>query len=575
MATTTLLSRLSRATVALAACFAALAATPARAYNFETGDTSLQLRWDNTVKYSAAFRLEDRQSKLVSCPTCGNFDDGDRNFGKGTVSNRIDLLSELDVNKSFSTSSFGFRASAAAWYDAVYNRQNDNNSPRTSNARSVPNFEFTEDAKTIMGRHVEIGDLFTSSRFNLGSVPVTTRMGRHALLYGETLFFGVNGIAAAQQPIDAIKATSVPSSQFKELILPVWQISTIAQIAEKWAIGGYYQLNWRKTRLPASGSFLSANDFLGDGSERIFAGPPLTPTSGPRQFVRGLPTGRDVASQLNGKNQGQFGLQLRYTPEAYEAGLYFAQFHAKGPPLIYLVQSPNADPMGTGVLGTLVHVYPEDIRTVGTSLSTNLGPTNVAGEVSYRWNAPLVSDGQLIPLNKFADNSGHPAYAVGQTLHANVSATYLLTPTLLWEGGSVLSEIAWNMRTKVVENRAALDPNTTKAATALRFVFTPTYFQVLNGVDLNVPIGFGYNPWGRSAAVSGFNGGAQHGGDYSTGLGLVYRSVWFFDVNLVDRFGPRGPIVEAIPGKGMAPVLSFKQTLADRRFISINIRHTF
>ncbi|MDE2149049.1 MAG: DUF1302 family protein [Gammaproteobacteria bacterium] len=564
MSTTT---SLVRVTAVLAMCFAAIEAAPAWAFQFETGDPSLQLRWDNTLQYSVLYRVSGQSPKLVSCPTCGNFDDGDRNFDTGVASNRLSLLSEFDFRKSFSdSSSLGVRVSGDGWYDSVYNRPNDNNSPKTVNAFSVPPGEFTKETRRIMGHSAELLDAFLFGRTRLGNIPVTVRLGRHALSYGETLFFGQNGIADAQQPIDAIKLTSVPNTQFKELILPVWQASTIVQLTDKWSVGGYYQFQWRETHLPASGSFLSPNDFLGNGAERVFAGPPLTPTSGPRQWIAG--------PNLNPKSTGQFGLQLRYSPQSYDLGLYFAQYGAKTP-WIYFVQTKNADPLGTGVLGQLVHVFPEDIRTAGVSISTNLDPLNIASEISYRWNTPLVSDGQVIARGRFANNSDHPAYAVGRTLHANLSATYLLPPSLLWEGGSFLSEVAWNMRTAIDENPKAMDPNTTKSAMATRFVFSPAYFQVLPNTDLNIPIGLGYNPFGRSSAVQNFNGGVDHGGDVTFGLGLVYKASWFFNFRFVDRFGPSGPVTEVVSGKGPIPVLSFKQTLADRKFVSIDFSHTF
>src|SRR5262249_28270626 len=84
----------------------------------------LQVRWDNTFRYTAAFRLVPRNGGLVADP---NGDDGDRNFDPGVVSNRFDLLSEFDV----SYGAFGFHLSAAGWYDTVYHQGNDNDAPST------------------------------------------------------------------------------------------------------------------------------------------------------------------------------------------------------------------------------------------------------------------------------------------------------------------------------------------------------------------------------------------------------------------------------------------------------------
>lgn len=117
---------------------------PARAVPIETGNEVFKVRCDNTVKYSAATRLKE-QSPVITADR--NTDDGNRNFSRGLVSNRIDLLSELDATYR----NFGARLSGAAWYDTVYNRTNDNNSPATNNNISVPFNEFTEATRDRMG----------------------------------------------------------------------------------------------------------------------------------------------------------------------------------------------------------------------------------------------------------------------------------------------------------------------------------------------------------------------------------------------------------------------------------------
>ncbi|HSV45564.1 MAG TPA: DUF1302 family protein, partial [Ramlibacter sp.] len=67
-------------------------AGPARALEFQTDNPDLKMRWDNTVKYSTAWRLKDPSDTLVNSPPASiNVDDGDRNFGKGLISNRLDL----------------------------------------------------------------------------------------------------------------------------------------------------------------------------------------------------------------------------------------------------------------------------------------------------------------------------------------------------------------------------------------------------------------------------------------------------------------------------------------------------
>src|SRR5438105_7154076 len=145
---------------ALAASVASLLAMPgghvAQAFEFNTENSDLKARWDNTLKYSVGFRLKKPADTLtsISTPPGANLDDGDRNFGKGLISNRLDLLSEFDASYRH----FGARISGAAWYDSVYQRTNDNDSPNSANAVSAPYNQFTSATKDLMGRRAEMLD---------------------------------------------------------------------------------------------------------------------------------------------------------------------------------------------------------------------------------------------------------------------------------------------------------------------------------------------------------------------------------------------------------------------------------
>src|SRR4051812_3550789 len=88
-----------RALTAIAAAICALVGT-AHATEITTGNPDLAIRWDNTIKYNYGHRVNGQEASLLKS---ANFDDGDRNFDKGMVSNRVDLLSEFDVvyQKSF------------------------------------------------------------------------------------------------------------------------------------------------------------------------------------------------------------------------------------------------------------------------------------------------------------------------------------------------------------------------------------------------------------------------------------------------------------------------------------------
>lgn len=540
--------------VALAIMLQLSVAATAHAFEFDTGNADVKVRWDNTVKYSAAARVESRSDAMVTDNLAANqntinLDDGDRNFSKGLISNRLDLLSEFDA----SYKKFGLRVSGAAWYDRVYNRPNDNDGGGRANQTSTASNQFTQATRNLHGRKAEILDAFVYGTADLGDMPLNVRLGKHSVLYGETLFFGANGIANAQSPVDVVKLLSVPGSQFKEIILPVNQVSAQFQLRPNLALGGYYQFEHRKSRIPAVGSYFSGADVFDDGAENFL-------------FAPGF--GAPRTGDLKAKDSGQFGLQLRWRPADMdsEVGLYAANYHDK------LFQAYlRANPL-FGAPGPLNFqlVYPENIKTYGASVSTSVGDFNVGVEASVRRNTPLVSGPQIDPsVDGSAGIGANALYAVGSSAHLNLSTIYLLGPTAFWQGGSFLGEFGWNRRTSIKQNAAALDPNTSRDAYGLRFIFEPQYFQVLPQMDVSVPIGLGYNPRGNSSVVQQFNGGVRKGGDLSIGLKGSYAQQWRFGLTYTHFIGSAGAAL------GADAHLTFKQNLADRDFVSLSVQTTF
>ncbi len=544
-------SRVGLAT--LSAAIMGCTLSTAQAFELNTGNPDFKVRFDNTIKYSAGFRVKDQKSDLIANE---NLDDGDRNFNPGLISNRLDLFSEFDM----SYQKVGMRVSSAAWYDDVYNKRNDNNSPDTVNSFSVASDKFTHETRDLHGRQIEFRDAFVYGNFDLGEdMWGIARLGQHSLVYGESLFYGNNGIAVGQQPIDAVRALTVPNSQYKELGLPVKQFSTQLQLTPTVSVGGYYQFEWQPTRIPAAGSYFSPADLVDEGGERIIAA--SIPGVGP---VASFYRGKDIEA----RDSGQWGAQLRYRSEALDTdfGLYAINYHAKDfqtqvRPGSGLGPTSPADQIGQYML-----IYPEDIRSYGFSANRGIGDANVAFEASIRQNAPLVS----LTVTDFTGTAGndHSAlYAVGRTAHAQINTIYIMPGNSLWDGATLLGELAWNRTLSIQKNAANLDPNTTRDATALRVAFIPTYYQVMNGVDLSVPMGFSYGIDGRSSAVGGFSN--YQAGDYNLGLSAEYLKKVTFTLAYNGYYGPSGPFIDN------AGVKTFKQVYADRDFVSLSASYTF
>ena len=536
---------------AVAGAIAGLSATtPAFAFQIDSGNPDVRMSWDNTVKYSAAWRVKDADSDIAdnSIGPQANTNDGDLNFDQGLISNRLDLLSEFDLRYK---RNYGLRLSGAAWYDDVYNQSNDNPGALGGalvNSRTADFDEFTDDTEKLHGRKAELLDAFVYGSFTPADMNLNTKAGRFTQLYGESLFFGSNGIAAAQTSLDLIKALSVPNSQFKEILRPVGQVSGQLQINSDVSIGAYYQLEWRKSRLPAAGSYFSFADFVDEGGEAIFA-----PVPGGIAFRN---------DDIEARDSGQGGVQLKFKAGDTEYGIYAAQYHDKMPQF-YLYPDTGRYEM----------VYAEDIRTVGFSFSTLVGETNVAGELSFRDDMPLVASGNtvIVPASFGADGGDDAAFPKGRTMHVNLSAISVLAATPFWDGASFIGEFAFNRRLSVTDNKDQLDPEATRDASALQFIFTPEYFQVAPGLDLQMPIGVSYGLSGRSS-VNGALFPANHGGNISVGLKAEYQKTWQASLGFTHYYGPDGSIIKYDTA---VPELSYNNFHGDRDFVSLSVQRTF
>jgi hypothetical protein len=506
-----------------------LGSSPALAADLYSTD-GFDVRWDNTLRYSAGFRISPRNPKLLSNI---NSDDGDRDFAPGLISNRVDLLSALDISRG----DFGAHVSVAAWYDTVYHARTADDSPATYNPISVPNTQFTRAVRTLMGQDADLEDAFAYGNFAVDDTQVSLRLGRQTVLWGESLFFDENSIAAALAPVDYIKALSNPEPYSENVFLPVDQFSVTLQPRPDIAISAYYQFEWRASRLPGVGSYFSYTDYLGAGDERIFLAPNRYLTHG--------------ADQIPSAG-GQYGVSLHATVDDWDIGFYALKYNATYP----IVKSASAIGGGSGNVGEFELSYPTGIELYGASFSGYLGDSNIAGEIAARTNAPLSSISSAS-----SHSTGQPPifvgdnYAEGDTLHARISSLTTLPPAPIWNSADLRVEAAANDVLDVTQNYDALDPSQGTFAMNMRALIELHYFEVLPNLDLAVPIGFGYNVVGRSSEDYAPNSGA---GDFEVGLSATYLSVWKVNLGLTCFLGEASD-----------------QPLADRDFISFSLERTF
>lgn len=556
---------LHRRAVALAA---ALAATGAHAAAIDIGESDWSLRLDNTLKLGLMARTKDADPALADSfrllvpnvpasafPQALNFNAGDDNFRrKGLVSKRVDLLTEFDAVYRKDS---GLRLSAAAWYDAAYRGRTD--ATQVTNGQAPFN-EFPDGTRELAGRKAELLDAFVFSAWDLeGGRRLSMRLGRHALQYGESLFFGDNGIARAQGPIDIFKLLASPNAQFKEIIRPVPQVSATLQLSPTLSLGGYAQFRWEEDRLAPSGSFFSTANVPWGSAQ-----PEFINVQGVGSFV--LTPGGD----RHARDSGQLGMQLKWRLDDIDLGFYAARFHDKSGQL-YSQLNPQGTPGAGGQLpGQWYYVFPESVNVVGASATRSVGDFNFAGEVSVRDDMPLRSANMLYG---FFPGQPEPRPATGRTAHLNLSTLATFGPSAIARESALVAELAWNRVLHVNDPDGELDKGRTRDATALQLIFTPSYRQVLPGLDLSVPVGLRYTLDGHSAVTVW---DAAKTGSVNVGVAGDYLGQWQFALTYTHFIGAAVPFVDLSPlTRGGSAIYSKGNPLADRDNLAFTLRRTF
>lgn len=513
-----------------------------------------QMRFDNTVKYSSGYRLNSASSSLINpISSKANADDGDRNFDRGFISNRVDLLSEFDIQKD----GYGLRLSGAAWYDQAYNQSNDNNSSLSANRAGAYN-RFSSGTREAAGRDAEMLDWFVFGHNDIGGKKLSYRLGQHSLVWGTSMFFGMNGIAKGMAPTDVYKL-NIPGTQAKETTIPVPQLSSTLQLTDDTSVEAYVQFKYRSTRLYPAGSYFSSTDMLGAGAERMFIGNPTVNRCGASsvpisQRFNNCYLNYTGVDESGSKHNYGFALNTRSDWLNADLGFYAISYSD----MSQLIQTNT-----TG--GTYRLVVPKDpVRAVGMSVSKLIGDANMGLEFSMRDNQPLaMKEGVFTPTDS--------SYVKGRTAHMNLSWSLLGGKAGFWDGSSLVGEFAANKVVSIdgantrVAGRYAVgtekvnrDKNETSAA--VRVIFTPTWYQVAPGLDLSTPINLGWSFKGNSMIDTSFpfSGSPSRGGELVLGISGVYLNKWIASLSWINYLGK-----------------AERQPLVDRDYLRFSLQTTF
>jgi len=540
---------------------AAMLLTPglvAHAFELDTGNPDLAVRWDNTVRYNYGNRVEGRDPKIGNSAVS---DEGTYSFDKGqTVTNRLDLLSEFDITYR---KRYGARVSGAAWYDAAYGDTSRSNPNAPLNTiPSYINHQYSGYTKRFYGGPSgELLDAFVFGGVDVGEVPVNAKLGRHSLYWGESLFLGGNmhSVAYAQNPLDLQKGFATPGVEAKELFRPLNQVSAQAQLTEDLSVAGQYMLEWDSYRYPEGGTYLGPVDFAFNGPDRQFLSPALG------FATRGNPS--------EPKQRGEGGLSTRWSPQWLDGtmGFYWRHYADKLPQTFITQAGRNISRYNL--------IYADDIDMYGVSLAKNLWGISFGGELSYRHNTPLNST--VLGIAPGLPEQGETKGPRGDTYHGLINAVGVVPKTPLFDTANWAVELTWSQWAKVTSGanlfyaegfapcvgRDKWDGCTTKNYVGMSLGFTPTWFQVWPGVDLSMPLSYAIGLSGNAATIFGGN---QHNGNYSIGLGVDVRQKYRFDLKYIDYLGDYRSNATAVTTQN-----GFTTLLKDRGFVSLTFKTTF
>lgn len=505
-------------------------ALPAHAYTLPTS-SDWDIEFDNNISYGLGFRADKMDGKIANNPLQQNNEYKFPNAGNVT-SNRFDLASELSIAYQ---NDYGADVSIAAWKDFAYNGGTQNNpgdyAPGVpySALSSSPGGSYGSYTDRFYNVGAELDNAFIFSNGNIGSMPISIKVGRFTEYWGNAIFSGFQAISYGQSPIDIIKAVDAPGTEVKDLFMPRGQASVHLQVTPALTIGVQYQFEWRYNRFPEGGTFLGVAD-------PFFIGP---------QTIEGaFHRGTDYTPP---NVNGNFGIEALWSPDWLNGtvGAYFRQFDdptAYSPGELDVKDIVDGEP-------TYHLAYAQHVRLYGLSLDHNIGTLATGLEGSIRTNTGLDS----IPLNA-AETATDPYGrdgARGSTLNIVGNFIAALTPTPLWQTGQVVGEVAYTHLLAITHGEQYYSGDkmngcggevmgcATDNEANLNILFDPQWLQVFPGVDIDAPVSVNYGFWGNGQTLALAGTGSEAGSvSYSIGVHALVKQLYNIKLDYTGYHSP-------------------------------------
>ncbi|WP_419534862.1 DUF1302 domain-containing protein [Endozoicomonas sp.] len=503
-----------------------LLSASAQAFEFEAMDGEVQGTLNTTITLGAKYDLEgyetpDSNEQLEN--------DGDRSFKRGFVSKALKVTSELDVKKD----NYGFFGRATAYYDHVL--MNGTNHWQENNDADVAKGLFDEsgtfpgwsdEVKDNQGRGVKLQSayIFADWQFD-GGQKLSLKLGDQTHNWGETIFYG-----GGMMDLNAydMALSTVPGSD-GDLNLAQGMVMADLQFNDQMTLSGFVQYDWDRSIMPGRGTYGSGEDIFVPGSDfahydlasfSLDSAPDAVLDAAGINHTGDYAVVADVSGVDSAKDSGQWGLRFTINPESMpdtEFALYYANYHSSLPFIDAYVSSSDAanglvlagltpapmdptvdafldnistdpnDPTRQALAGSIaaLHmlsngtyakvVYPEDIKVWGASFHTKIwGYTQIAGELTYRENAPIWVDHPEDLLTKATLGTG--SIGQGQDYDASQADPSKTASPDEWFANYERTPM-WDASLSVIQPFGAV------LGTDLMYVVGEAAFQQVSGLD--------------------------------------------------------------------------------------------
>jgi len=274
--------------------------------------------FDSTYSVGSIYRLQDPDPALYGLTNTFNGvpgqafsvngDDGDLNYHRGIES--IVFKGEHELVLKWQN----WDAFVRGYY--FFDPKNEN--------KVLPHTPLSHSAKEKVGADAVLLDNYITGKFDFNSMPVTVRLGRQVISWGESTFIpnGINVI----NPIDVARLRT-PGSELREALLPVYAWDTSVALTDKLSLEAVWLLEFRRTDIDPDGTYFSTNDFAGRGGSKVMLG---FGALSDQQTLGAITR----ASDRTGDKYGQWGLAMHYLAPSLnhtEFGFYYLKYSSRLP----------------------------------------------------------------------------------------------------------------------------------------------------------------------------------------------------------------------------------------------------